>query len=268
MIKPGSKGWKNLMAKLYGIGASIVIIGALFKIQHWPFAGEMLTVGLGTEAIIFFFSAFEPLHEDPDWSLVYPQLRTGRIEEAEDEDEMLESGESVSQQLDKMLVDAKVAPELIASLGDGLRSFSDQAGKISDISDAQVATNEYVDSVKTAAVRVDNLSETYKEAADSLTGLANSSEDGETTGVQLQRLSSNLEKLNTAYETQLAGSASHANQNQKLSEGIHELLANLYDAIEDTRTYKESISELSKNMASLNKVYGNMLTAMNPGGNS
>ena len=69
-----SSGWKNFMAKLYGIGAAVVIIGALFKIMHWPGASAMLTVGLGTEAIIFFFSAFEPLHEELDWTLVYPEL--------------------------------------------------------------------------------------------------------------------------------------------------------------------------------------------------
>ena len=75
-MKPGSKAWKNFMAKLYGIGAAVVIIGAMFKIQHWPFASLLLVVGLTTEAIIFFFSAFEPLHEEPDWSLVYPELAT------------------------------------------------------------------------------------------------------------------------------------------------------------------------------------------------
>src|SRR5512133_3827018 len=69
-----SSGWKNFIAKLYGLGASVVIIGALFKIQHWPLAGTMLTIGLLTEAVIFFFSAFEPLHEEIDWSLVYPEL--------------------------------------------------------------------------------------------------------------------------------------------------------------------------------------------------
>jgi gliding motility-associated protein GldL len=69
-----SSGWKNFISKLYGLGASVVIVGALFKIQHWPLAGPMLTLGLLTEAVIFFFSAFEPLHEEIDWSLVYPEL--------------------------------------------------------------------------------------------------------------------------------------------------------------------------------------------------
>jgi gliding motility-associated protein GldL len=270
-MKPGSKSWKKFMAKLYGWGASVVIIGALFKIQHYPYAGPLLIIGLGTEALIFFFSAFEPVHEEPDWSLVYPQLRTGQTDqamlEAEAEEDDLLKGVSVSQQLDEMLIEAKVDPELISSLGEGLKTLSNQAEQISDISDAQVATNEYVDSVKTAAGRVDNLSETYKEAADSLTGIASSSEEGATTGVQLQRLSTNLEKLNDAYESQLAGSTIYADQNQKLSEGIHELLSNLNASIDDTRNYKESIAELSKNLAALNKVYGNMLTAMNPGGN-
>ena len=69
-----SEGWKNFMAKLYGIGAAVVILGALFKIMHWPMASEMLIVGMGTEVFIFVFSAFEPMHEEVDWTLVYPEL--------------------------------------------------------------------------------------------------------------------------------------------------------------------------------------------------
>ena len=83
-MKPGSKKWKNFMAKLDGGGAALVIVGALFKIEHWPFASVFLVIGLSTEAIIFFFSAFEPPHEDPDWSLVYPELATGERAEGED----------------------------------------------------------------------------------------------------------------------------------------------------------------------------------------
>lgn len=78
-----SSGWKNFIAKLYGLGASVVIVGALFKIQHWPLAATMLTTGLLTEAVIFFFSAFEPLHEEIDWTLVYPEL-AGIPEEGEE----------------------------------------------------------------------------------------------------------------------------------------------------------------------------------------
>ena len=64
----------TIMPKVYGIGAAVVIVGALFKIQHWDGASEMLIVGLGTEAVIFFLSAFEPKHPEADWSKVYPEL--------------------------------------------------------------------------------------------------------------------------------------------------------------------------------------------------
>ena len=262
-MKPGSKKWKQFMAKLYGWGASLVIIGALFKIQHWPGAGPMLIVGLGTEAVIFFFSAFEPPHEDPDWSLVYPQLRTGEAEEGfEDPAAITAGGEGVSQQLDQMLVEAKVGPELIEGLGDGLRSLKDQAEKISDISDAQVATNEYVESVKTASSRVDSLSQTYRDAADSISSLSDNKEINAETSEQLRKLQDNLSKLNSSYETQLAGASSHSEQNAELSKGISELLSNLNSSIDDTRQYKENIAELSTNLESLNTVYGNMLSAM------
>lgn len=267
-MKPGSKKWKQFMAKLYGWGASVVIIGALFKIQHYPGAGPLLILGLSTEAFIFFFSAFEPPHEDPDWTLVYPQLRTGESEEVFDDTEAIGDGKGVTQKLDQMLADAKIGPELIDNLGDGLRSLKDQAEKISDISDAQIATGEYVESIRTASGRVDSLSQTYRDASEAISGLSQSSDLGEATGEQLKRLSGNLEKLNSSYESQLAGASSHAESNANLSEGIQELLSNLNASIEDTKNYKNNIAELSKSLAALNQVYGNMLNAMNPSSNS
>ncbi|NQX90600.1 MAG: gliding motility protein GldL [Flavobacteriales bacterium] len=94
------------MAKLYGIGAAVVIVGALFKIQHWPFASLLLIVGLSTEAVIFFFSAFEPIHEEPDWSLVYPELAHG--EQRESGPDQIAKGGSLTEQLDGMLMEAKI----------------------------------------------------------------------------------------------------------------------------------------------------------------
>ena len=144
-MKPGSKKWKNFMAKLYGLGAAVVIVGALFKIQHWPLASFFLIIGLSTEAIIFIFSAFEPPHEDPDWSLVYPELATG--ERAEGDDFKREDNRSITEQLDDMLESAKIEPELIESLGNGMRSLSDQAKQMSEITGAASATNEYAKNV-------------------------------------------------------------------------------------------------------------------------
>ena len=100
LINPNSKKFKNFMAKLYGWGASIVILGALFKLMNWPGAGAMLTIGLGTEAIIFFLSAFEKPHEEPDRSLVYPELAYMKDPDT--------SSKTPTQELDNMLEKANV----------------------------------------------------------------------------------------------------------------------------------------------------------------
>jgi len=258
----GSPGWKKFMAKLYGLGAAVVIVGAMFKIMHWPGAGPMLVIGLSTETFIFFFSAFEPLHEEIDWSLVYPELAGIHGEEGEHGKEEAESGESITQQLDNMLEEAKIGPELIASLGDGMRSLSDQASKLSKISDASVATNEYAATVQSASKNINSLSESFTKAAGSLSGLTVSTQDSSSFADQLGKVSKNLASLNASYELQLQSSNEHLKSASNFYGGVNELLKNLNDSISDTKKYKEQISQLSANLESLNTVYGNMLSAM------
>ncbi len=259
-MKPGSKKWKNFMAKLYGIGAAVVILGALFKIQHYPGASLFLVVGLTTEAIIFFFSAFEPPHEDPDWSLVYPELATG--ERAEGDDFKKEDQRSVTEQLDDMLESAKIEPELIASLGDGMRSLSDQARQMGEITGAAAATNEYASSLKGASAKVTELSDKYAMASESLVGLTENVDAGRNAGESLNKMSQNLSALNEMYEMQLRGSREKLEAANQMFAGMGEMLTNLQNSVEDTKRYKENIAELSDNLAKLNSVYGNMLNAM------
>lgn len=255
----GGKKWKSFMAKLYGFGAAIVIVGAMFKIMHWPGAGPMLVVGLSTEAVIFFFSAFEPPHEEVDWSLVYPELAGMHGEEAK---ELEEDKGSITEQLDNMLEDAKIGPELIASLGEGMRSLSDQANKLNNITDASVATDAYVSSVKSAAENVNTLSGAYSKAADSLMGLAVTNDDSASLGEQITKVSKNLSALNAAYELQLQGSNDHLKATSKFYDGLENLMRNLNDSVDDTKRYKDQIAQLSTNLESLNTIYGNMLNAM------
>jgi gliding motility-associated protein GldL len=259
----GGKKWKSFMAKLYGFGAAIVIVGAMFKIMHWPGAGPMLVVGLSTEAVIFFFSAFEPPHEEVDWSLVYPELAGMHGEEGEKEHDKIEEDKgTITEQLDNMLEDAKIGPELIASLGEGMRNLSDQAGKLSNITDASVATNEYVSSVQSAAKNVSTLSDSYSKAAESLMGLTVNNDESASFGDQIVKVSKNLAALNASYELQLQGSNDHLKATSKFYEGLSDLMKNLNDSVDDTRRYKEQIGQLSSNLESLNTIYGNMLTAM------
>jgi gliding motility-associated protein GldL len=259
-MKPGSKKWKNFMAKLYGWGAALVIVGALFKIEHWPGASIFLIIGLGTEAVIFFFSAFEPPHEEVDWSLVYPELASG--EKAEGEEFKKHDDRSITEQLDDMLVSARIEPELIASLGEGMRSLSDQARQMSEITGAAAATNEYASSLKEASSKVSSLSESYAKASESLVGLTENVDAGRTAGESLQRMSQNLTQLNELYELQLRSSREKLEAANTMFEGVAELMGNLRASVDDTKRYKDNIAELSENLAKLNTVYGNMLNAM------
>lgn len=206
-----SKTGKKIMSMAYGLGAAVVILGALFKILHLPGADYMLMAGMGVEAAIFAISAFEPIHQDPDWTLVYPEL--AGMEPLEKKTKKVGNDGSISQQLDKMLEDAKVGPELISNLGTGLRSFSDSVKGISDISSATVATNEYTDNVQKASRSLEGVTTSYSRAMDAMNSLAAVSDGTKVYQEQVEHISSEMTKL-------------------------------------------------TRNLASLNSIYGNMLSAM------
>jgi DNA repair ATPase RecN len=289
-----SEKWKKMMAYIYGWGAAVVLAGALFKIQHWPGASVMLTAGMGTEIMIFFMSAFEPLHEEFDWSLVYPQL--AGIEDMEDEMVSQHSGGSSSalEKFDALLEEGELSPELFQNLGAGLAKLNDTAGKLSDLSDASAVTNEYVDKVKEATGSMTGFSETYNKSVDELTNsnqtvttaglhLAESYSrlteslkkenemaiDGnQSYGRQLENMNKNLEALNAVYEMQISNSSEHLESSKKLYSGISEMMESLNASVEDTKKYKQEVAQLGSNLQALNTVYGNMLAAMNINNNN
>lgn len=204
LLNPNSKKFKNGMAKLYGWGASVVILGALFKLQHWTGAGAMLTIGLTIEAIIFFFSAFEKPHEEPDWSLVYPEL--AYMKDPSDEVESNAPTTPVKE-LDNMLGNANVDQALITRLGDNLRSFNETVEGVNKSMDAVSATGDYSD--------------------------------------QMREASRKLAEINTYYDLQL------------------KTMQNMGNSVGDSEKFQTEISKLGENLSALNKVYGNMLNAMN-----
>ena len=265
-MKIGGKAWKNFMAKLYGLGAAVVILGAMFKIMHWPGAGPMLVVGLTTEAIIFAFSAFEPIHEDPNWELVYPELALGHGDELDNDalsaSSRGNSGTGITDQLDKMLEEAKIDGELLTRLGDGMRTLGDNAAQLKGVTSAAAATDSYVDSLQQASDKVSKLSESYEAASLSISGMTSSQEEGQSFGEQMQKVSKNLSALNNVYELQLKGSSSHLEATEKFQGQVTDMMKNLSDSAEDTRLYKENMAMMSQNLTDLNAVYGNMLKAM------
>ncbi len=286
-----SKGYKMFMAKLYGIGAAVVILGALFKILHLPLANEMLILGMGTESVIFTFSAFEPLHVDYNWALVYPELSMG--EDAHDvKVDKKKTGLSVTQELDNMLAEAKIGPDLIDSLAKGMKNLGDNANKLSGVADAAVATDGYVSNLTKASESVRGLVSVYDRTADALSKDMNVSEnylnnvtkaasavgqlatvyeqtivsiqsDNNSYNSELKNLSKNLTAINAAYEIQLQNSVQHNELTNNIQQNIQKFTSNLNESVENTMKYKEQVESLTKNVSMLNTVYGNMLTAMN-----
>jgi gliding motility-associated protein GldL len=252
-----SEKFKKIMAKVYGLGAAVVIVGALFKILHWPGADVMLMVGLLTEAFLFTISAFEPLHKETDWTLVYPELA------GLDSAEKGKNSGTVTQQLDKMLEEAKVGPELIQSLGNGLKSLNENVTNLKDLSSAAVATDEYTKSVQNATVSVNGISSSYAKAVDAIGGLVTASEGSKEYGAQIDRMTQNLSSLNAVYELEITESNNHLKSINEFVGNLSKVVNNLSETHSETENFKNEMGKLSTNLTALNNVYGNMLAAMN-----
>jgi methyl-accepting chemotaxis protein len=297
-----SSGWKNFMAKLYGWGASVVIVGAMFKINHWPGGTFVITLGLVTEAIIFFFSAFEPLHEELDWTLVYPELAglsdPDEIENFKDS-KVLEGGGRSVDRIEEILGQTGVDSDSISKLGEGFARLNKAAHSISDISKATLATNEFVSNLQGAASSIGGLTETYqttsesiKESTTSLTSAyfdaaSKISESGNeiaesykaiaatiqeeqkniTLGSkehesQIEILNKSLKDLNAVYENQIRESQNQMKGAMELYTGLNSMIQNLKESVEETGKYKQEMSKLKESISSLNSIYGNMLSTM------
>ncbi len=296
-----SSGWKNFMAKLYGIGASVVIVGALFKIQHWKFSGLFLTMGLLTEATIFFFSAFEPLHEELDWTLVYPEL--AGMSDPDDiehfKDNQLSEGRPL-EKIETLLGDVEISEESIKKLGEGLTKLSKAASNIADLSNATAATQEFIGNMQGATNSIVNLNETYTSSTDNIkqsaSALANSylqsadiisksgndvastytqiadtikneqqniAKGGKSYEEQVTSLNNNLQDLNAVYKLQIKDSNQHLQGTQQVYSGLEDMIKQLKESVDETNKYKEEIVKLRDSLSSLNNIYGNMLSAMN-----
>lgn len=268
-----SKAYKNFMSKLYGWGAAVVIIGALFKINHWTGGELLLIIGMGTETVIFFLSAFEPPHKEWDWSLVYPEL-AGMIEnetsEIDENGNIIEtSKDPLSAKLDKMLEDANISPELIDRLGQGMQNLADSANSMNNMANVTAATDKFVsnmdgvasqagkllESMQGAPEAVSTLSTIYRETAESLGGEVSYVEE-------MKKMSASLSSINAMYEMQINNASTQMTLNKEFEEKMGKMLTNFTDSAEGIMKYKEQVDALTRKVAELNNVYGNMLAAM------
>lgn len=245
------KGFRNLLAKLYGFGASVVILGALFKIQHWTGAGFMLAAGLITEAIIFFFYAFDSV----DSGKVSPEP-----EETPENRSGGGNGSLALAKFDEMLEKAEITPDMFHKLGAGMRKLGESTANMNSMGDVSAASIKYMNTIRIADESLGKLAKSYqttiikvidkteynyRNIADSLSVIESGVKSYQQ---QLESLNKNLSALNAVYILQ--------------KKGADDYLKDLTESAGDNKKYREQIIKLNDNLAALNNVYGNMLAAM------
>lgn len=218
----------------------------------------MLIIGMGTEVVIFIISGFEPqfdTHLEYEWERVYPELLST-------EPVAKKSDKPLTQQLDKMLSDAKVGPDLINSLGKGLSSLADSTGKLNDLTEASVAVNDFAKNAKSASGNIVNFASAAATATSAVGEIGKGAENTKQYHEQVQNMVKNLGQLNTIYELELQDSNNHLKAMNKFFGNLNNAAQALSETATDATKYKEQLSTLNKNLTALNNVYGNMLSAM------
>jgi len=269
--------WRNFMGYLYSWGASVVMVGALMKLEHFPLASYFLIAGLGTEAVIFFFAAFEPLPEEWAWDRVYPELaeKKSKLEKKVVRPSL---AGSPTQLFDEMLTKAEITPELFNKLGAGMQKLAENSSKMSEISQAHIETQHFTTSIKKASDNLNSFGDAYKNSTEELNrsaavltqSYAKTAEQISTLSTsnrgyteQLEKMNKNLGALNSVYELQLRGENDHMKNSKAVYEGLDAMMENLQASVQNTKQYRDEVEKLGKKLSALNKVYGNMLTAMN-----
>ena len=244
-----SSGWKSFTAKLYGFGASIVIIGALFKIQHWPGAGVALTCGLLIEAIIFFFSAFEPLHEELDWTLVYPELAgMSDPDEIDEYKEQAIADRNVGlQKFDELFEQSQINAEDVRSLGKHLNTISSTTETIGDITSASLATKEYFNKMGTAAEKMDTVATAYG------TNTGELNESVSTLAESYKNTASLIDAKGKDIADKFASSSANLTATYEAMSGeVKQEHANISQS---QQQFNKQLDDLNKNLADLNLTY-------------
>lgn len=197
-----SKSKKKIFNMAYSFGAAVVIIGALFKIQHWEYGAEILTIGMVVEALVFFLSAFDSVEDDLDWTKVYPELAGGDKKQLQFQEEG-EAERMLSQKLDKLLEESNLDVELMNNLGKSIQNFQAAAEELSVTSSSITSTARYNEQMEKAALHIESLNNVYKSQAENANKHQEINntlvENSELLKKQMESLANNLSSLNDVY---------------------------------------------------------------------
>ena len=256
-----SPGGKKITGTAYGFGASVVIVGALFKIMHWPFAGVMLSIGMFTEAILFALSALEKPHKDWEWSIVYPELEGDHSKESKKES-----------RLPQVDVATLVEGEM-KKLSEGVKRLGETAGQLGSLTSAASVSEAYVNNLSKASDAASAFAVSQKSLKDSSESLATSYQDiaasmgsaskGSKNFVdQMDGINKNVSTINSVFELQAKSVAEQNEAMKTFAASVTQMGASLTSSAKEAEEYKQQVATLAQQMKSLNAVYGNMLNAM------
>jgi gliding motility-associated protein GldL len=252
-----TKRWKTFMGYVYGWGAAVVMIGALFKLEHLQYSGVLLAVGLCTEAFIFFLSAFEPPLEMPEWSRVYPELREDY--ELDGFDELEKKGKKG---LNDLFGSSDLTPELLDKVGKGLNELSTTAKGISDISMATLATDMYVKNLGSASDSMNTLAEINNKANESIHKSVGSLVDSYS--VTAQKISeSGVNTIEKIHKSGEQFSAQITETTRRLAETYQNAGSSVTTEIENIKTgskdYATNLQKLNGSLEALSTNFANQL---------
>lgn len=256
------KFYTNVAPIITGVGASVAIVGALFKIMHWPGATVFLILGLGAEAVLFFLFAFAPIAPEPDWTLVYPELGTDGHEGSSLRESEKPTSKNLSTKLDSMLDKANLNQDSINNFSKGLQSLTQTVSQMGDLSNAAVASGEYANNVKSASSSLVEMNKSYAKTVDAMSAMAAASTDAKEYHSQVQNITKNLGALNAVYEMELQDANQHIKAMNKFYSNLSSAMENMTEASKDTQSFKHELSKLTGNLTTLNTIYGGMVTAM------
>ena len=261
-----SPGGQRLVGATYSIGASLVIIGALFKIQHWMFASELLTVGMLTEAVLFGIGVFEKPHKTYHWENMFPALVGDHAIEPVSMGNALPSSSLSQEDTKKLEMGIKQLGETAGQLGDISKAASSSAVFAKNITEASDAAASFASKQKNLDVVSDGLFKSYQEIAGTLTTV---SAGTKTYAAKADALHNSMSAINSIYELELKNIEAQAQainaQTGKVTAAtsdMEKLFATVVATAKDMETYKQQTEKLAKQVSDLNNVYGNMLNAI------
>lgn len=252
-----SDGGQRFFNFAYSIGAAIVIWGALFKILHLPGGNMLLSVGMGTEVLMFILSAFDRPAPDYKWEKVYPAL-------AEDinAEEIPESAPSPAHGTPVIISGSyPTAPGQPAI--HNMPHTAAAATTPADVFDQMQAMAAEMQQLRESTHRLNEVSDTLLQSYKAITDNSENITANSTGYVdQMQALNRNIKGLNTIYEIQLKSVSSQLDAIDRVNRGIKEISDMYINTAGNTARYSEEAEKLAENMKRLNEVYEKMLTAM------